>query len=316
MSSEAQVSVIVPARNAGSTLPGTLEALARQRFDGMYEVIVVDDGSTDGTAAVAARFDGVTILSQAPQGPASARNLGVRHARAALLAFCDADVFPTETWLQAGVQALGRADLVQGQVLPDPRTSLGPFDRTIWVTSIAGLWEAASLFVRRETFDLMGGFEEWIRPRRGKALAEDMWFAYRALRSGARAGFAPEALAHHAVFARGWREYVAERERLRYFPAMARKMPELRRTFLYRHVFLNRRTARLDLALAACGLGLACRSRAWPILAVPYARELWTNSARGSGSPAAAVAVADVAADLVSFAALAWGSGRYRSLVI
>ena len=144
-------SVIVPARNAQQTLPRTLAALAGQNLDGGLEVIVVDDGSSDDTAAVARRAPGpVTVLEQEPKGPAAARNLGVAISSGAMLAFCDADVFPAAGWLRAGVRALERADIVQGAVLPDPLAKLGPFDRSLWITFEVGLWETANLFVQRE----------------------------------------------------------------------------------------------------------------------------------------------------------------------
>src|SRR6202007_1232512 len=104
---------------------------------------------------------------------------------------------------------------------------------TIWVTGESALHEAASLFLDLELFERIGGFEEWLRPAVGKALGGDLWLGYRARRLGAQVSFCPQALAHHAVFPRTWREYVAERRRLQYFPAMVHQMPELRRTFLY-----------------------------------------------------------------------------------
>lgn len=313
---EPQASVIVPARDAQQTLARTLRALQAQRLDGGFEVIVVDDGSSDGTAAVAKRAgEGVSVVSQPPLGPAAARNFGASRARGELLAFCDADVVPVDGWLSAGVSALRDAELVQGKVLPDPSAELGPFDRTIWVTHAAGLWETANLFVRRELFARIGGFEQWLRPRSGKALAEDVWFGYRALRAGASTGFCGEALAHHAVFERDWREYVCERWRLQYFPAMAARMPELRRSFLYRHVFLNRRSARFDLGLL--GAALALRSPLALASAGPYLRTLWVQSLRCTAGPGpAAVAAADIAADVVGLAAMLYGSVAYRSLVV
>ncbi len=312
-------SVIVPARNAQLTLGRTLAALAAQRLEHDYEVIVVDDGSSDGTAALAAASPGpLTVLKQRPLGPAAARNLGVSRARAPALAFCDADVFPASGWLRAGLRALEGAEVVQGRVLPDPQAELGPFDRTLWITSEVGLWETANLFVRRTLFDRIGGFEEWITPRRGgKALAEDVWFGYRALSQGASHAFCEEALAHHAVFARGWAEYVRERGRLRYFPAMARKMPELRQSFLHRRVFLNPRTARLDLALAGVAAALRLGSPLPLAAALPYAATAWSAAHRSPpAAPAVTVAVADLAADLLGLAALMAGSIRYRSIVI
>jgi glycosyltransferase involved in cell wall biosynthesis len=260
----------------------------------------------------------VTVVRQPAIGPAAARNRGVERAGGRLLAFCDADVFPAPGWLPAGAEALKRLELVQGKVLPDPTAPLGPFDRTIWVTAAIGLWEAASLFVTRELFERLGGFEEWLRPRRGKALAEDVWFGHRAERAGARTGFCAEALAYHAVFPRGWRDYAAERSRLQYFPAMAARMPELRREFLYRRVFLNRRTARFDLALVGVALALARRSPLPLALAVPYSRAARTHARRALplGPSPGGVLAADLAADLVGLAALLSGTVGHRAPVL
>jgi glycosyltransferase involved in cell wall biosynthesis len=321
----ARVSVIVPARDARATLPRTLEAIAAQDIAEPFEVIVVDDGSRDDTARIAdaasvAEPAGppVTVLRQAASGPAVARNAGVARSSGAVLAFCDADVFPAPGWLAAGVRALDGADLVQGRVLPDPRSPLGPFDRTLWINGAVGLWETANLFVTRRAFDAAGGFEQWLAPRRGKALAEDVWFGYRALRAGARPAFCPEALAHHAVFRRSWPAYVGERARLRFFPAMAARMPELRDVFLYRRVFLNGRSARCDLAAAATVIAAARRTPLPLLAAAPYGRELYRHAHRapGAGPPAIAVAAADLAGDIVGLAALVAGSVRYGAPVL
>lgn len=311
-----KVSVIVPARNAEATLARALAALAQQDLAEPFEVLVVDDGSTDHTAEIARAAPApVRVLEQRPLGPAAARNLGVAHSSATALAFCDADVFPTPGWLRHGLAALGSADLVQGHVVPDPSSPLGPFDRTLWITHEVGLYETASLFVTREAYDRAGGFEEWIRPEIGKAMAEDVWFGWKARRHGARTAFAERALAHHAVFSRGRCEYAADRRRLRYFPAMAAKMPELRRHFFHRRVFLNRRSAALDLGLTGTLVALVLRSPLPLLAALPYCR-LVAGRARGFGRRRGEVAATDVAADLIGLAALLRGTVRYRSLLL
>ena len=310
-------SVIVPARDAAASISRALECIARQRLPGGHEVIVVDDGSVDSTVELA-RAAGARVLEQDAQGPAAARNLGAAEARAEVLAFCDADVFVSPGWLRAGVEALADADVVQGQVLPDSEAPLGPFDRTIWVTQSAGLWETANLFVTRAMFDRVGGFEEWLKPRIGKALAEDVWFGWRCVRAGARMRFCGEALAHHAVFPRSWAQYAEERRRLRYFPAMARQMPELRERFLHRRLFLSPRTARFDAAVLGVAGAVRCRSP-WPLaLSVPYLRAAARHAGRARPRPPrrAAVAAADLAADVVGLYSLVWGSIRYRSPVL
>ena len=311
--------MIVPARDSEATLERTLEALAQQELDESFEVIVVDDGSTDRTAEIARSAPGpVTVLEQPQLGPAAARNLGVARSTGTRVAFCDADVFPTPGWLAAGLRALERADLVQGHVLPDPAAELGPFDRTLWITFEVGLYETANLFVSRAAFDRTGGFEQWLTPEIGKALAEDVWFGWKSRQLGARTAFCAEALAHHAVFPRGWADYVAERRRLRYFPAMAAKMPELRRHFFDHGIFLTRRSALFDLGVAGAIAAVALRSPLPLAAGFPYLRLLRRHAGRAwpAGPSWRAVAVADLAADAVGLASMANGSLRFRSIVL
>ena len=197
------ISVVVPAYNAAATIGRTLEALLEQDLSEPYEVVVVDDGSDDGTDRIAASLsDRVRLERQPKQGPAQARTRGGRVAKAPVLAFTDADCVPRSDWLREGLGALEHADLVQGQVLPDPEAERTPYDRTITVRREYGLYEAANLFATRELFDELGGFVDWLPARIGKPLAEDAWFGWRAHRAGARVRFCAEATVHHAVFRR------------------------------------------------------------------------------------------------------------------
>jgi glycosyltransferase involved in cell wall biosynthesis len=307
------VTVIVPARDAAATIGRTLAGLEAQRGAGDFEVLVVDDGSRDATAELARRSPVVSeVLDGGGGGPARARNAGAARARGERLAFLDSDCEPTPGWLEAGTGALDAAELVQGQVLPAPDAPLGPFDRTLWVTGAWGLFESANLFVRGETFEEVGGFESWLRPRRGIELGEDVWLGWRVRRAGGRTGYCAAALVHHEVFPRDARAYVAERARLRFFPAMAARIPELREEFFWRRLFLNRRSALFDLALAGTALAAGRRRPAALLLALPYARELRRHAMRGDGAWPE-VAAADAAADAVGAAALAAGSVRSRS---
>jgi len=308
------VSVIVPARNAQTTLPATLAAVARQRDVEDVEVIVVDDGSTDGTARAARRAPGdVLVLAGHGQGPAVSRNLGASSARAPALAFLDADCEPAEGWLAAGLRALEHADLVLGAVAPPPGARVGPYDRTLTVGRASPLFETANMFVTRELFERIGGFESWLRPRRGIELGEDVWFGWRARRADARITFCPEALVHHAVIPRGARGYIAERARLRFFPPLARRIPELREAFFYRRYFMMRRSALFDLGLAGVAVALGSR-RALPLIAtVPYIRELVHDARRWGRRRAPAIALVRVAGDVVGAGALIAGSIAART---
>jgi glycosyltransferase involved in cell wall biosynthesis len=301
------VSVVVPARDAAGTLGPTLAGLAAQSR-APDEVIVIDDGSSDATVSIAEASPVVTrVVRGSGEGPGAARNAGAAVATGDVLAFLDSDCVPHAEWLAAGLGALEHADLVQGRTTPAPGAPIGPFDRTLWVTAPWGLFETANMLVTRALFDSLGGFEPWLSPAHSKELAEDVWFGWRAVRGGARTLFCDEALVHHAVFERGPRDYVAERLRLRYFPAMAARIPELRGTFFHRRVFLTPRSAAFDIALAGLVVAAASR-RPWPLaLALPYAR---IARRRPRAWPV------DVAADAVGLAALVAGSIRARSVVL
>src|SRR5687768_9290079 len=202
MTGHPAISVVISARNAEATLARTLGCLAAQEVDFAFEVVVVDNASTDGTAAVAeAAEPPVRLVRMGGDGatPVASRNRGVAEARAPLLAFTDADCYATPGWLAAGLDALRSADLVQGLVLPDPGVPMGPFDRSLWVTRLTGLWETANLFMPRARFDQVGGFEDWLAPD-GRPMGEDVWLGWRIQRSGARTAFCEAALVHHAVF--------------------------------------------------------------------------------------------------------------------
>jgi glycosyltransferase involved in cell wall biosynthesis len=308
------ISVVIPARNAAATIPRTLEALRTQDLDGPFEVIVVDNGSDDDTAAIAERA-GVTVLRQGRARPGAARNRGVEAAAATRIAFTDADCFPEPGWLSAGLRALEDADLVQGAVVADPFTPRHPFDRTVEFGGATALFETANLFVRRDAFERAGGFSDWAAAAIDEPFGEDAVFGWDAQRRGARVAFAPGARVAHAVFARGPAGYIAERRRFAYFPALVARVPELREEMLSARLFLTTRSLRFDLALA--GLGLAIRRRSpLPLVAVlPYA--FWLRRRAGShGRNAPLMVATELAADAVGLVALVAGSARHRSLVL
>jgi glycosyltransferase involved in cell wall biosynthesis len=279
-----RIAVIVPACDAAATIGATLEALAAQDFDGEHEVVVVDDASADATPDLAESAGLRVVRLTDRQGPAGARNAGIAATTAPLLAFTDADCVPSPGWLSAVAAALEDADLVTGPVEPDPAAPRGPFDRTLHVDARSPRFETANLAVRRAAADAVGGFEAFAhadgrpgcRPRPGQGhFGEDALFGWRVVRSGGTTAFADAALVHHAVFARGARGYLAERPRLRFFPALARDVPEIRRRLPLR-VFLSPRSAAFDLAVAGVLAALASRRPLLVAAALPYVRRhLW-----------------------------------------
>lgn len=115
------VSVIVAAHDAADTIGDCLDAVGRQSLErDRYEVIMVDNGSTDATAEIAARREGVIVVREPSRGAYIARNAGLRRARGRLIAFTDADCVPEPDWLERLVAALSadEARVVMGRDRP------------------------------------------------------------------------------------------------------------------------------------------------------------------------------------------------------
>ena len=99
------VSVVVPAHNEESFLPLCLSSLQQQDYTGNYEIIVVDNASTDGTAEIATSF-GARVVYEAKQSPAWARQRGLLAAKGEIVAFIDADTIAPKNWLASLIQHL------------------------------------------------------------------------------------------------------------------------------------------------------------------------------------------------------------------
>ena len=190
------ISVVLPVRDGLPWLEGQLDALAAQLCEVPWEVVVADNGSSDGSTATARawadRDTRMRVLdASARRGPGAARNAGVRAARGELLAFCDADDVVQPGWLQACVAALTEADVVAGifdmatlNGRPGAETAAAATRQLGFLP--AGL--AANLAVRRQAFDAVGGFNEDL------LVGEDIDLSWRLQLQGFRFAVAREAL--------------------------------------------------------------------------------------------------------------------------
>jgi GT2 family glycosyltransferase len=200
------ISVVVPARDAATTLGALLESLRDQTLaDDRYEVLVVDNASRDGTAAIARRF-GVRLVEEPVANRSLARNRGAAAARADLLAFTDADCVASEGWLEGYLKCGDAAPLRAGPVLVstgeppnlvERYEALWRFGQESWVAQ--GWAATANLCVRRDAFDLVGGFDPAYRH-----IGEDVDFCVRARRAGQGLGWCPGAVVSHATEDRLW----------------------------------------------------------------------------------------------------------------
>jgi hypothetical protein len=156
--------------------------------------------------------------------------------------------------------------------------------------------------VGRAWFDEVGGFEAWIDESGERPFGEDVLFGWRVRRAGGRARFCGEALVHHAVLPGTAAGRLREAGRQGLFADLVRVVPEARRS-LFLGLFLSRRRAAFDLALAGC-LVAALLWNPWPLLAVlPYAWVALRDSARFRRRAPQALAVG-LAADAIGLASL------------
>jgi glycosyltransferase involved in cell wall biosynthesis len=126
------ISVIIPAHNAADTLVRCLGAVCGQDDDD-FEVLIVNDGSTDATSAVIGKFDVTAIHNDEQVGPAISRNRGADAARGAYLVFTDADCVPPSHWLSDIRKWLEVAPVVCGTYKPAPwQSPLGRFANLDW----------------------------------------------------------------------------------------------------------------------------------------------------------------------------------------
>ncbi|HEX8998691.1 MAG TPA: glycosyltransferase [Blastocatellia bacterium] len=165
--SEITVSVIVPTRNRPEALRQCLLALAAQDMPlNKFEVLVCDDGSDEDVRSVAeqAQQTGLRIryLRQTPRGPATARNLGIRHAQAEIVAMTDSDTLPDRAWLRNLVEALNthpEAVGVEGKVYAENDGEFGPLGEGP-TNLTGGVFLTCNCAYRREALFQAGGFDE------------------------------------------------------------------------------------------------------------------------------------------------------------
>lgn len=106
------ISVVVCCYNGVATLGACLDAINRQTFRDHAELIVVDDGSTDGTAELAARYGATVVRHDHNRGVSAAHNTGIRASRAPIIAFTDDDCIPAVDWLAELLVPYERPDVI------------------------------------------------------------------------------------------------------------------------------------------------------------------------------------------------------------
>jgi glycosyltransferase involved in cell wall biosynthesis len=182
------LAVIMPVLNAAPFLAAAIESVLAEAPSGTH-LVVVDGGSTDGSAAIAAGFPGARVLMQSGRGLAAARNQALRAVDADFIGFCDAD----DRWADgalaarlAYLQSRPGCDAVIGQVVGEALAGepLTPLQASRLGQTLPGFTPGA-LLARRQVFQRVGGFDETLTIG-----ADSDWFV-RLQQSGLRLSVLP-----------------------------------------------------------------------------------------------------------------------------
>lgn len=199
------VSIIVPVYNGEQTLSSCLESLLNQNYPyDAYEIIVVENGSTDETISIAQRYP-VRLLQSHQRGPAAARNLGIRHSHSEIIAFTDADCIAHPDWLAELVKPYEDFTVggVAGEILAHQHGERNIVERFSDEFSplknfISGEGEflphlyTANASYRREVLQKVGGFNPEL------FTAEDVDLSWRVqLESNYKVCYAQQAVIYH-----------------------------------------------------------------------------------------------------------------------
>jgi glycosyltransferase involved in cell wall biosynthesis len=201
-SSAIAISVVIPCRNAASVIGHQLEALCRQTCLRPWEVIVVDNNSTDDTRKAVERFQDCLprlrlVQASGRSGAAHARNVGVEAARGENVAFCDADDEVGGGWLAAVDAALMEHEAIAFRIETEKLNGPSPHRR---VPQSEGLqqytyppylpYSGATIALRRRLHQALGGFDE------SMLACEDADFSWRLQHTGVKLHFAADAIMH------------------------------------------------------------------------------------------------------------------------
>jgi glycosyltransferase involved in cell wall biosynthesis len=196
------VSLVVPAFNAQETIGDCLDSLLAQTYPNQaFELIVVDNDSTDETGAVLRAYQSeIRILHERRRGAAAARNTGIANARGEVVAFTDADCVADKDWLRNIVEPLADRSIgiVGGEILAaNPSNAVARFG-----TRINDNRKSIEVFrppyvitmnccARLAVLKHLNSFDARFRR------AQDVELSYRALQAGYRLVFRPEAIVYH-----------------------------------------------------------------------------------------------------------------------
>lgn len=207
-----KISLIVCTRNRAPRLPNALDAFSRMRTSGDWQVVIVNNGSTDETQALLERFAArdpahVVLVQQPIRGLANAQNAGLEHASGEIIAFTDDDCYPEPDYLdrirecfrESPIHYLGGRVLLHDRndapvtiTTREARVELPPY------TYIpAGIIHGAAFAFRREALEALGGFDPTLGIGSALDSGNDVNALIRCSAMGFRGAFDPRPTVYH-----------------------------------------------------------------------------------------------------------------------
>lgn len=226
------VSIIIPTFNGAARIGKCLEALLPQTAPVNAEVLVVDDGSTDGTGDIVSRYSSVRLISQSNAGPAAARNRGAVEAKGTIILFTDDDCVPTSDWLAAMIKPFDDPEVVgvKGAYRTRQQSLVARFvqadyeDRYHLMAALPEIdfIDTYSAAFRRDRFLEMNGYDTSFPV----ACAEDIELSYRMSDCGWKMKFVPTAIVYHTHPDKFW-PYMKKKYKFAFWRILAlRKNPK------------------------------------------------------------------------------------------
>jgi GT2 family glycosyltransferase len=196
-----RISIVICSFNGGRTIGECLQAISKICYPN-FEAIVVDDGSTDNTAAIAAQYD-VTLIRTPNQGLSHARNVGWQAAKGEIVAYIDDDAYPDADWLTYLAEAFRSGDYAgvggpnisprdDGRIAACVANSPGNAQHVLLTDIEAEHIPGCNMAFLRSALEAVGGFDEQFR-----VAGDDVDICWRLQERGCKLGFSPSAQVWH-----------------------------------------------------------------------------------------------------------------------
>lgn len=203
-----ELSIVIPTYNRQKDLLALLDSLFIQKYDRKkVEIIVSDDGSSDGTGEAIKRLlkkhPELKYVYQKNSGPSAARNNGIRAAAGKIIGFIDSDVIADKNLIKNALKVFkhSKADVIEGMTLSLERD----IKNTVFTHTVQNKtgkrWITCNLFARREIIEKIGGFDEEFR----HPIREDTALGFAMLKAGAVSDFSEKITVYHPVYKSNYR---------------------------------------------------------------------------------------------------------------